>query len=74
MSARPAVAVYGYPYLGALAGNTPAAFKDALVPAHNWLARQNQPHPALTINAWNAWTEGSYREAIREIFSGRYKS
>ncbi len=72
----------GYPFMGTLGGNTPAAFRLALQSARDWLAAQGQRAPVLTINAWNEWTEGSYLEpdqeygtgyleAIREVFGVR---
>ncbi len=38
---------------------TPQDFRDGLLAARSFLERHGQPHPVLTINAWNEWTEGS---------------
>ncbi len=50
----------GYPFTAVLEGNTPAAFGAALESARDFLAASSDPHPMLTLNAWNEWTEGSY--------------
>ena len=71
----------GYPFMPMLSGNTPAAFREALVRARAFLDGRLGVPKILTINAWNEWTEGSYLEpdtvhglgyleAIREVFGG----
>lgn len=49
-----------YPWTPVLTGNTPEAFKMALVDAKQFLDKYNPKHKILVINAWNEWTEGSY--------------
>ena len=72
---------FGYPYTPSLAGNTPEAFRDALVEARHFLAGRASAQQVLSLNAWNEWTEGSYLEpdtvrglayleAVREVFAG----
>lgn len=52
----------GYPFMPALSGNTPAAFREALVRARDLLRTRPAAERVLTINCWNEWTEGSYLE------------
>ncbi|MEV5966994.1 glycoside hydrolase family 99-like domain-containing protein [Kribbella sp. NPDC051952] len=58
---------------------TPEEFRDGLLAAKEFLERHRPPHPIVTINAWNEWTEGSsllpdthhrygFLEAIRDVF------
>jgi hypothetical protein len=72
----------GYPYMATMSGNTPAAFREALVRARDYLLARPGAERILTINAWNEWTEGSYLEpdrdqgmaylqAIRDVFMPR---
>ena len=69
---------HGYPFTAVLEA-TPAQFQTALRQAKIWLETHPQAHQAVTINAWNEWTEGSYLEpdtrhgygfleAIRNVF------
>ena len=71
-----------YPWTPVLIGNTPSAFKDALIDAKNFLDNYNPSHKIIVINAWNEWTEGSfllpekrygldYLKAIKEVFGNK---
>lgn len=70
----------GYPFMYTIKNNTPENFRKALALAKRRLEQSSVPHPFLTINAWNEWTEGSYLEpdeisgmgyleAIRDVFA-----
>jgi hypothetical protein len=69
----------GYPFMYILKNNTPENFRQALAMAKDKVEASGMPHPFITINAWNEWTEGSYLEpdlkhgmqyleAIRDVF------
>ncbi len=69
----------GYPFMYAIKNNTPENFRQALEMAKAKVERSGVPHPFVTVNAWNEWTEGSYLEpdlqngmgyleAIRNVF------
>ena len=49
-----------YPWTSVLTGNTPEAFKKALLDAKHFLDQYNPKHKILVLNSWNEWTEGSY--------------
>jgi hypothetical protein len=68
-----------YPWTSIYEGNTPGAFKEALLQMKAFLDRSQVKERLFTINAWNEWTEGSYLlpdtvhgtaylEAIKEVF------
>jgi len=69
----------GYPFMYTISNNTPENFRKALERVKERLAQSDVPHPFITVNAWNEWTESSYLEpdtetgmgyleAIREVF------
>jgi len=68
----------GYPFMGAIGGNTPEKFREALALTRRVMEGVGGPR-ILNINAWNEWTEGSYLEpdtvnemgylqAIKDVF------
>ena len=68
-----------YPWTAIYEGNTPEAFKEALLQIKNFLDRSETRRKLFTINAWNEWTEGSYLlpdtihgtaylKAVKEVF------
>jgi len=70
---------FGYPYTPIIIGNTPNAFKNALIEAKDYMDNHLNKTKILTINSWNEWTEGSYLEpdtlnklgyldAIKQVF------
>lgn len=70
---------FGYPYTPIIIGNTPKAFKNALIEAKDFMDNHLNKTKILTINSWNEWTEGSYLEpdtlnkfdyldAIKQVF------
>lgn len=72
----------GYPYMYVVKGSSPEQFKEALRLVRERIACSDLPHPFVTVNAWNEWTEGSYLEpdthhcmghleALREVFGVR---
>jgi hypothetical protein len=53
---------YGYPYTPVIVGNSPLAFKKALLEARHLIDSHSKGPKIVTINSWNEWTEGSYIE------------
>jgi hypothetical protein len=67
-----------YPYTPVW-DQTPEQFESALEMAKEFVLRHPTPWPAVTINAWNEWTEGSallpdshhgtaYLDAVKRVF------
>ena len=65
--------------MSTISGNTPEAFKEALIRIKQFLDQQPEKEKIFNINCWNEWTEGSYLEpdtihkmayleAIKEVF------
>jgi hypothetical protein len=52
----------GYPFVSVVTGNSPAAFRDAMLRAKASADLQPGATKIFNINAWNEWTEGSYLE------------
>ena len=48
-----------YPYMPVVVNNTPQKFGQLLARARNHVQSAKLPPPAILINAWNEWTEGS---------------
>jgi len=60
----------GYPFMGTIGGNTPAAFREACAAVKSRLDGKKGGHSIVTVNAWNEWTEGSYLEPDTENGTG----
>ncbi len=69
----------GYPCTPVLSGNSPGAFRSALMQARQFMDDHPSGQGILTLNSWNEWTEGSYLEpdikhkmqyldAVKEVF------
>jgi hypothetical protein len=75
---------FGYPYTPVIAGNSPEAFRQALIESKKFMDTHLVTNKILTINSWNEWTEGSYLEpdtlhklqyleALKDVFGNQTK-
>ncbi len=53
-------AKHNYPYCRIVVGNTPERFGKLCKAAADFAAQDPNHPPAILVNAWNEWTEGSY--------------
>ena len=71
-----------YPFSSVMKGNTPEAFRKALLKTREKLDGSGLKTKIVTINAWNEWSEGSYLEpdtanryeyleAVKDVFKNR---
>jgi len=71
-----------HPYTPVIPGNTPKQFLKALERARDFIGETKRRPQAVTLNAWNEWTEGrypepdtvsgmGYLEAVRAVFPPR---
>ena len=69
----------GYPYSSVVVGNTPELFGEVCRQARRHCQSSRLPPPAILVNAWNEWTEGSvllpdrhyktrFLEQLRDVF------
>ncbi len=56
----PTTGKHDYPYTPLVAGNTPERFEQLCRDAAAHVAQDPARPFAVTVNAWNEWTEGSY--------------
>ena len=70
-----------YPNTAILADNKPELFEESLLEAKQFVDEHHTTPRAITLYAWNEWTEGGYLEpdtvhgmgyleAIRRVFAG----
>ena len=75
----PATGKHDYPYTAVVVGNTPERYEALCRRAAEHVAADPARPPAVMLNAWNEWTEGSYLlpekrtgtaylEALRRVF------
>jgi hypothetical protein len=76
--------IRSYPYVPVTVGNTPERFGELLRKVKTFTEKAKQRPPAVFINAWNEWTEGSallpgtsygdaYLKEIKAVYPPRKK-